>query len=161
MPDFYYDRRRSGAFSRGKRMERKLSQDKLAEKAGCSVRTITDIEGGTVGMSIERLPTLRRLLHTTPDEVLLGADTGGESWLHAQLTRAGGRRPLPRIPERGARRAEEGAGPHGFRPFRSSSRRCIMIARTCRSLERTGGQTDEGRRNPWMNSECKSGRTRN
>lgn len=45
-------------------MERKLAQDKLAEKAGCSVRTITDIEGGTVGMSIERLPTLRRLLHT-------------------------------------------------------------------------------------------------
>lgn len=68
-------------------MERRLSQDKLAEKAGCSARTITEIEGGTVGMSIERLLTLRQLLHTTPDEVLLGEDTGGESWLHAQLTR--------------------------------------------------------------------------
>lgn len=87
MSVFNYDRKRSGAFLQEKRMECKLSQDKLAEKAGCSVRTITDIEGGTVGMSIERLLTLCQLLHTTPDEVLLGADTGGESWLHAELAR--------------------------------------------------------------------------
>ena len=71
-----------------------------------------------MGMSIERLPTLRRLLHTTPDEVLPGADTGGESWLHAQLTRAGDRRPLPRIPERGPRRA---GGAPAVRARKSSS----------------------------------------
>lgn len=78
---FTYDRKQSGAYLQRKRLDAKLTQEKLAEKAGCSQRTIADIEGGAVGMSIELMLTLSRILHTTPNEILLGVDSAGTAWL--------------------------------------------------------------------------------
>ena len=75
------DNREIGTRIRLARRDAGLTQEKLAEKAGCSQRTIADIEGGAVGMSIELMLTLSRILHTTPNEILLGVDSAGTAWL--------------------------------------------------------------------------------
>lgn len=66
-----YDRGRSGAIIQQKREAAHLTQEKLAERVGCTWRTITDIERGKVGMSIDMLLALCDQLHCTPNEVLL------------------------------------------------------------------------------------------
>ena len=82
---FAYDRKRAGIILQTKRLRENYTQEKLAEVAGCSPRTIVDIEGGKVGMSIEMLLTLCSLLKTTPDEVLLGEGNGSVEWLVEEM----------------------------------------------------------------------------
>lgn len=82
MSAFAYDRKRVGAFLQNLRMtETNYTQEDLAEAIGCSPRTIVDIEGGRVGMSIETLLSLCRVLKTTPSAVLLQNDSEEALWI--------------------------------------------------------------------------------
>ena len=82
MSGFGYDRKRVGAFLQNLRMkETNYTQEDLAEQIGCSPRTIVDIEGGRVGMSIEMLLSVCRVLKTTPNEVLLQSSGEEACWI--------------------------------------------------------------------------------
>ena len=77
-----YDRKRIGVMIQTKRSALGYTQESLAEAAECSARMIASIESGTVGMSIAMLLKLCRLLHTTPNEILLGEAPDDETkWL--------------------------------------------------------------------------------
>lgn len=65
-----YDKTASGAFIQNKRLEARLTQDMLAEKVGCSVRHIVNVERGAVGLSIETMLKLCAIFHITPNELL-------------------------------------------------------------------------------------------
>ena len=80
-----YNRKRAGALLQAKRNALGYTQEQLAELVGCSWGTIAAIEGGTAGTSIDTLLTLCRLLHTTPNEVLLEADFDEAAWLADRL----------------------------------------------------------------------------
>jgi len=77
MSRFVYDKAAVGARIRKKRSALRLTQDDLAEKIDMSGRSVTDLERGAVGMSIETLLDLCDALKTTPNDLLL-PDAGTE-----------------------------------------------------------------------------------
>ena len=54
------------------RLEQKLTQAQLAEKAEISTVHMSHIETGTVAMSLDSLINISNSLKTTPDSILLG-----------------------------------------------------------------------------------------
>ena len=74
-----------------KRQALRLTQEKVAEKAEKSLRLITDIERGAVGMSIETLLAMCDVLKTTPNNLLLSGEKAQDTeleWLVDALTNA-------------------------------------------------------------------------
>lgn len=71
MSGFIYDKLSVGIRVQNRRMEMHYTQDQLAEMIDKSIRTITDIERGAVGMSLETLLGICDVLKTTPNELLL------------------------------------------------------------------------------------------
>jgi transcriptional regulator with XRE-family HTH domain len=52
------------------RMARDWSQDRLAEAVGCSKMTISDLERGNVGLTVEWMRRIALVLQITPGELL-------------------------------------------------------------------------------------------
>ena len=73
---------------RKKREELHMSREKLAEKMSISSRFLSDIELGYKGMSQQTLLTLCELLHTTPNYILLGIESGLEDSQLVQIARS-------------------------------------------------------------------------
>ena len=71
MSDFVYDKVAVGSRIREKRLALHMTQEKVAEKTEKSLRLITEIERGAVGMSIETLMCICEALKTTPNDLLL------------------------------------------------------------------------------------------
>lgn len=91
MSDFVYDKAAVGMRVREKRLAMHLTQEKVAEKTDMSLRSITDIERGAVGMSLETLMTLCETLKVTPNDLLLPANNPMDSeldWAINALTNA-------------------------------------------------------------------------
>lgn len=62
-----YDRVLVGKLLKSARIASGLTQEKAAEAAGCSLRHLVQVEGGTTGMSIDLLLSLCSVYHITPD----------------------------------------------------------------------------------------------
>lgn len=91
MSDFVYDKVAVGSRIREKRLALHMTQEKVAEKMDKSLRLITEIERGTVGMSIETLLCLCEALKTTPNDLLLPSAKPSDSeldWVIDALTNA-------------------------------------------------------------------------
>lgn len=91
MSDFVYDKAAVGLRVREKRLAMHLTQEKAAEKMDMSLRSITDIERGAVGMSIETLMALCDVLKVTPNDLLLPSPNKTDSeldWAINVLTNA-------------------------------------------------------------------------
>lgn len=91
MSHFVYDKAAVGARIREMRLAMQLTQEKLAEKMDISLRSITDIERGIVGMSLETLMALCSTLHVTPNDLLLPTQKDGDQeleWAISALTNA-------------------------------------------------------------------------
>ncbi len=91
MSDFVYDKTAVGMRIREKRLALRLTQEKVAEKLDKSLRLITEIERGTVGMSIETLISLCDVLKTTPNDLLLPSHRAEDDelqWAIEALTNA-------------------------------------------------------------------------
>lgn len=67
---------------RSYRRQQKLSQEALAERAGISCVYLSHIENSRSIPSLETLVRLCRALAITPDSLLLGADSAGETYLN-------------------------------------------------------------------------------
>ena len=72
MCELKYDKTAVGIRVREHRTALQLTQENVAEKLEMSLRTITDIERGAVGMSIETLLELCTILKASPDALLVG-----------------------------------------------------------------------------------------
>lgn len=72
---------------RSHRRQQKLSQEALAERAGISCVYLSHIENSRSIPSLETLVRLCRALSITPDSLLLGADSAGETYLHEEISR--------------------------------------------------------------------------
>ena len=81
MSDFVYDKAAVGARIQAKRIALRLTQENVAEKLEKSLRLVTDIERGAVGMSIETLLSLCGILKTTPNELLLPGEKAHDTEL--------------------------------------------------------------------------------
>lgn len=84
-----YDKAVVGKKVQDKRLALGLTQDKLAERLGKSLRFVTEIERGAVGVSIETLLALCGALKTTPNDLLLPQEKAPNSdldWLMHSLT---------------------------------------------------------------------------
>ena len=81
MSDHMYDKAAVGSRIREKRLAMHLTQEKVAEKLELSIRTVTDIERGIVGMSIETLLSLCDVLKVTPNDLLLPSNHSEDSEL--------------------------------------------------------------------------------
>lgn len=81
MSEFVYDKAAVGIRVREKRLMLGLTQERLAEKLDKSLRLVTEIERGAVGMSIETLLALCEALKTTPNDLLLSGGQAGEEEL--------------------------------------------------------------------------------
>ena len=91
MSDFVYDKAAVGSRIRQKRLAMHMTQEKVAEKTEKSIRRITEIERGTVGMSIETLLCICEVLKTTPNDLLLSEAKPSDSeldWLIEALSNA-------------------------------------------------------------------------
>ena len=66
-----YDKVCTGEKIRDYRLALKLTQDELSEKIDKSIRTMTDIERGIVGMSMETLFNLCNVLKVKPNDLLV------------------------------------------------------------------------------------------
>ena len=91
MSDHMYDKAAVGSRIREKRLAMHLTQEKVAEKLELSIRTVTDIERGIVGMSIETLLSLCDVLKVTPNDLLLPSNHSEDSeldWLVNALSNA-------------------------------------------------------------------------
>ena len=91
MSSFLYDKAAVGSRIREKRLALHLTQEKVAERLDKSLRLVTELERGTVGMSIETLLRLCDVLKTTPNELLLpGVETNEDElqWAINALTNA-------------------------------------------------------------------------
>ena len=66
------DLKNIGANVKKLRLEKKMTQAKLAELANISTVHMSHIETGSVSMSLESLLELSRALNTTPNRILLG-----------------------------------------------------------------------------------------
>lgn len=89
MSDFVYDKVSVGARIQEKRVALRLTQENVAEKLNKSLRLVTEIERGAVGMSIETLLCLCGVLKTTPNELLLPRESAPDTeleWLVNALT---------------------------------------------------------------------------
>ena len=90
MSDFvYYDKAAVGERIQSKRLALRLTQEQLAERLDKSLRFVTEIERGAVGMSIETLLCICGVLMTTPNELLLPEAKESDSeldWLFEALT---------------------------------------------------------------------------
>lgn len=72
MSDFIsYDKVFTGERIRDYRLALKLTQDELSEKIDKSIRTMTDLERGVVGMSMETLFNLCNVFKVTPNDLLI------------------------------------------------------------------------------------------
>ncbi len=94
MSDLRYDRAAVGGRIREKRLALHLTQEKVAEQLDKSLRLVTELERGAVGMSIETLLRLCDVLKTTPNELLLpgvGTDEDELQWAVDALTNASAR----------------------------------------------------------------------
>lgn len=65
-----YDKAYAGDMIQKKRLEARMTQEELAERISCSVRHIVNLEGGTIGMSIETMLKLCDLFPITPNDLL-------------------------------------------------------------------------------------------
>lgn len=91
MCDFVYDKPAVGIRIQEKRLALGLTQEKLAERLGKSLRLVTEIERGMVGMSIETLLDMCAALKTTPNDLLLSQPKTSNTeleWLVEALTNA-------------------------------------------------------------------------
>lgn len=91
MADFVYDKAAVGMRVREKRLALGLTQEKVAERLDKSLRLVTEIERGAVGMSIETLMALCDVLKTTPNDLLLPDGQAREEelqWVVHALTSA-------------------------------------------------------------------------
>ena len=91
MRELQYDKIAVGNRVRELRVALHLTQEKLAELMERSLRTVTDIERGVIGMSIETLLELCRALKASPDMLLVGTvreDDDELQWLIAALRNA-------------------------------------------------------------------------
>ena len=91
MSDFVYDKVAVGSRIREKRLALHMTQEKVAEKTEKSLRLITEIERGAVGMSIETLMCICEALKTTPNDLLLPDAKASDSeldWLIEALSNA-------------------------------------------------------------------------
>lgn len=90
MPDcMKYDKVMTGERIRDYRLALKLTQEDLAEKVDKSLRTITDIERGIVGMSMETLFDLCNVFKVTPNDLLVPETPGpatGLEWVTQSLS---------------------------------------------------------------------------
>lgn len=68
----YYDVKESGQRIKKLRKERKLTQEQLAERLGISVKTVTAIETGARGTSIDGLVTIAEFFGVSLDYLVLG-----------------------------------------------------------------------------------------
>ena len=66
-----YDKVIIGERIRDYRLALNLTQEELSEKIDKSLRTMTDIERGVVGMSMETLFDICNVLKVTPNDLLL------------------------------------------------------------------------------------------
>ena len=83
-----YDRKASGALIQSKRLEFRLTQEQLAEKVGCSVRHIVNVERGSIGLSIDTMLRICEIFRITPNELLFpkaNADDSEINWLIESL----------------------------------------------------------------------------
>ena len=74
MKDQVYNTLRLGLNVRRMRHGMRLTQVQLAEKLGCSSRTVSAIEHGKRDMTVEMLFALSRALGCSVQELLLGVD---------------------------------------------------------------------------------------
>lgn len=74
MCELWYDKVAVGNRVREHRVAMRLTQEKVADKLDMSLRTVTDIERGVVGMSIETLLELCKILKASPDALLVGTE---------------------------------------------------------------------------------------
>ena len=56
------------------RLGRHMSQQKLAEKAGVSLRTVQHWEAGTTAISLRKLPSLAKVLDVSEDWIMFGRE---------------------------------------------------------------------------------------
>ena len=75
-----FDLVRIGARLLKYRTDLRLSQFDVAEGANISLRTYADIERGESNMRIGTLIAICRVLKVSPDAVLLGEESGAESY---------------------------------------------------------------------------------
>lgn len=73
-----YDRKAVGSLLQDARKATGLTQEQVAEAAGCSHRHIISIEGGTAGISIDLLLTLCALYRITPNDALTAILLGNQ-----------------------------------------------------------------------------------
>lgn len=88
MYELKYDKGAVGIRVREHRTALRLTQEKVADRLDMSLRTITDIERGVVGMSIETLLELCTILKVSPDALLVGSsqeDDEEMQWLITAL----------------------------------------------------------------------------
>ena len=71
MSEFVYDKEAVGERIQMQRNALHLTQEQLAERLDKSLRFITEIERGAVGMSIETLLSICEVLKTTPNDLIL------------------------------------------------------------------------------------------
>lgn len=71
MDDFL---RKMGARILSRRKELELTQEKVAEKAGLTVQTISSAERGAKALRPENIVRISEVLQVTPDYVLLGTE---------------------------------------------------------------------------------------
>ncbi len=65
-----YDRKAVGFQALTARKAAGLTQDKVAERFGCSLRHIVEAECGTAGMSVDFLLALCKAYNITPNDML-------------------------------------------------------------------------------------------
>jgi len=71
MPPFQYDKKRMGREIQKRRLAMGMTQEKLGEAIGKSLRHVVDTERGVTGISLELLVDLCNVLQVTPNELLL------------------------------------------------------------------------------------------
>jgi len=74
MSSFQYDKERMGQAIQKRRLEMGMTQEKLGEAIGKSLRHVVDTERGVTGISIELLVTFCNVLQVTPNDLLLPSD---------------------------------------------------------------------------------------
>ncbi len=68
----YYDIKESGKRIKELRKQKGYTQEQMAEKAGISVKTVSAIETGARGTTIDMIAILAEMLDTTTDYLITG-----------------------------------------------------------------------------------------
>jgi transcriptional regulator with XRE-family HTH domain len=66
-----YNRKAIGKILQAARKAKGITQDKAAELAGCSLRHLVQIEGGTTGLSTDLMLSLCSAYSITPNDIFL------------------------------------------------------------------------------------------